>query len=277
MAFRDLTGIRFSRLLVLGRDYTKKPGQTGWHCVCDCGKFSRVSASHLNSGHTKSCGCLHAEAVNESLAVDISGQKFGMLTALSPVDERSRDRRVRWMCRCDCGGFTTVPATALKSGNTRSCKCLRDKNFENVSVGAWLVLRRAQNRKNRKMWLCKNQKTGEVRIRASAALAIESDPNQKFLRACRCRVLGIFRRRSTSKECSTARLLGCTGAELAVYLSSRFKPGMTLENHGEWEIDHIKPISSFDLTDTSQVSACFHHSNLQPLWVSENRKKWKSY
>ena len=49
---------------------------------------------------------------------------------------------------------------------------------------------------------------------------------------------------------------------------------MTRENYGEvWEVDHIRPICSFDLSDPEQVKACFHHSNLQPLFIEENRSK----
>jgi hypothetical protein len=49
---------------------------------------------------------------------------------------------------------------------------------------------------------------------------------------------------------------------------------MTWLNHGQiWEIDHIKPCSSFDLTDLEQQKQCFHYTNLQPLFKTENRQK----
>jgi hypothetical protein len=42
---------------------------------------------------------------------------------------------------------------------------------------------------------------------------------------------------------------------------------MTWSNHGEiWEIDHIKPCSSFNLADIEQQKQCFHYSNTQPLF-----------
>ena len=40
-----------------------------------------------------------------------------------------------------------------------------------------------------------------------------------------------------------------------------------------WHIDHIRPCSSFDLSDPTQQKECFHYTNLQPLWASENLKK----
>jgi hypothetical protein len=49
---------------------------------------------------------------------------------------------------------------------------------------------------------------------------------------------------------------------------------MSWSNHGTiWEIDHIKPVSSFDLTDEDQQKQCFHYTNLQPLTKKENRTK----
>lgn len=52
---------------------------------------------------------------------------------------------------------------------------------------------------------------------------------------------------------------------------------MTRENYGEWHIDHIKPISKFDLNDENEQKKCFHYTNLQPLWASENIKKSDKY
>jgi len=56
-------------------------------------------------------------------------------------------------------------------------------------------------------------------------------------------------------------------------LEKLFKPGMTWDNHGEWEIDHIRPLTSFDLVDRLQFLEAVHYTNLQPLWAGENRKK----
>ena len=57
------------------------------------------------------------------------------------------------------------------------------------------------------------------------------------------------------------------------YFESKFKTGMMWENHGEWHIDHIRPLSSFDLTDREQFIKACHYTNLQPLWAAENIKK----
>jgi hypothetical protein len=65
-------------------------------------------------------------------------------------------------------------------------------------------------------------------------------------------------------------LLGCTIEQLWIHLEKTFKPGMTRENYGKWHVDHIIPCASFDLTIPEQQTKCFHYTNLQALWASEN-------
>ena len=59
-------------------------------------------------------------------AIDLTGQRFGKLTAVAPTRKRrSTGRSIRaWNCECDCGGHATVPTAELRRGETRSCGCL---------------------------------------------------------------------------------------------------------------------------------------------------------
>ena len=74
----------------------------------------------------------------------------------------------------------------------------------------------------------------------------------------------------TNKSKSTLKLLGCTVEYLIKHLEKQFKPGMTWENRHLFHIDHIRPCSSFDLTNPKQQSECFNDTNLQPLWAIDN-------
>lgn len=76
-------------------------------------------------------------------------------------------------------------------------------------------------------------------------------------------------------ECSARKLLGGDKYEIAKHIEMQFKSGMSWENKSEWHIDHIIPISAFDLKDPKQQNNCFHFKNLQPLWKTENMKKGK--
>lgn len=81
------------------------------------------------------------------------------------------------------------------------------------------------------------------------------------------------------KASSTLKLLGCSVEFLKNHLESLFKQGMTWNNHSVygWHIDHRKPCASFDLSKPEEQKACFHYTNLQPLWATENRKKGSQY
>ena len=95
----------------------------------------------------------------------------------------------------------------------------------------------------------------------------------------RCRIWTILKKQNTDKNNSTMELIGCSKEELIKHLESQFKEGMSWENWSlnGWHIDHIRPCSSFDLSDPAQVKECFHYSNLQPLWAIENLKKSDSW
>jgi hypothetical protein len=79
------------------------------------------------------------------------------------------------------------------------------------------------------------------------------------------------------KDFKTLDILGCTIEELIKHLEAQFKDRMSWENYGfgndKWNIDHIIPCSSFDLTDPEQQKKCFHYTNLQPLWQLDNISK----
>jgi len=57
----DLVGKRFGRLTVIKYGGKNNWGKSRWLCECDCGSKVVVNSSSLNSGHTKSCGCLQKE------------------------------------------------------------------------------------------------------------------------------------------------------------------------------------------------------------------------
>lgn len=78
------------------------------------------------------------------------------------------------------------------------------------------------------------------------------------------------------KKCArTIELLGCSIEFLMQYLEDRFKDGMSWDNYGlrGWHIDHIRPVASFDMTKPEDQRACFHYTNLQPLWWRDNLSK----
>lgn len=58
-------------------------------------------------------------------AVDLKGQKFGKLTVLYRVANKTGNSNTRWKCQCECGNVAAVDGKSLVKGSTQSCGCLR--------------------------------------------------------------------------------------------------------------------------------------------------------
>jgi hypothetical protein len=83
----------------------------------------------------------------------------------------------------------------------------------------------------------------------------------------------VFAQKASKKAC-TAELTGCDWNFLRAYLEARFTPEMSWENHGPvWHIDHVLPVSSFDLTKIAEQRKCCHYTNLQPMLAFDNMSK----
>lgn len=126
----DLTGRRFGYLTVLNRAENKNR-RTSWLCRCDCGNEKIITAHDLKAGKCRSCGCKR-HAVGNHMN-DLTGRKFGRLTALYPTKKRDNRGAICWRCRCDCGAETTVSGSDLTDGNCRSCGCLKRENQQKIS------------------------------------------------------------------------------------------------------------------------------------------------
>jgi len=136
-----------------------------------------------------------------------------------------------------------------------------------------------QNKEKRKKYLSKynfiNQEKLKRRRNQYCKRRRKMDINYKIRCNLSCRIRDAVK--NNGKSARTMQLVGCTIPELKLYLLNKFLSGMTWDNYGKgrdkWNIDHIIPCSSFDLQDPEQQKKCFHYSNLQPLWETDNLKK----
>lgn len=118
----SLVGLRFGRLLVKSRneDSDIKDSESTWVCDCDCGnKNLVVKRSYLREGKYVSCGCW----LKEVRTKNITGEKFGHLTAMKIVGKATSSNSYIWECLCDCGNTSRVVGAALRSGKVVSCGC----------------------------------------------------------------------------------------------------------------------------------------------------------
>lgn len=89
----DLTGKKFGRLRVIRKADIRQNYKELWECVCECGTKTLVTTYDLNSGHTKSCGCLRKENTKASIK---DGTRICLLTAKLPKNNTSGYKGVYW-------------------------------------------------------------------------------------------------------------------------------------------------------------------------------------
>ena len=92
------------------------------------------------------------------------------------------------------------------------------------------------------------------------------------------RLRGRVRACVKNRKFSVSEYTACSGADLRKHLETLFTPGMTWESYGYrgWHIDHIVPLSLFDLSDPVEQKKACHYTNLQPLWAEDNMRKGNS-
>ena len=129
-------------------------------------------------------------------------------------------------------------------------------------------------------WYNKNR----VRARALGAAAariryqkLKDEPWFKVKRALRNQIKRICIKSKTRKNRRTEEYAGCTITFLRKHIESQFKDGMTWDNYATmWEVDHIRPLCTFDLTNEQDRLKANHYTNLRPLCKHLNRLTWRA-
>ena len=103
----------------------------------------------------------------------------------------------------------------------------------------------------------------------------KTDLEYRLVESLRARInTGLTRYLNQGKFNTSLELLGCDAKTWINHLESQFEPDMTWDNWGEkWQIDHIIPISLFDLSKKNHQQEAFYYKNTQPLYTIENQKK----
>ena len=71
------------------------------------------------------------------------------------------------------------------------------------------------------------------------------------------------------------KLFGGSRGEIRAHIGALLDDGMDWDNYGKvWEIDHITPVSHYDMLCSGDVVDCFNYKNTQPLFKAENRSKY---
>lgn len=101
----------------------------------------------------------------------------------------------------------------------------------------------------------------------------EENPVFKLNMNIRSLIINSFKRGSMSfnKKNKTETILGCSICFFIEYIEDKFTKGMSLDNYGDWHLDHILPISLAE--NEEDVIKLNHYTNFQPLWAIDNFKK----
>lgn len=119
-----------------------------------------------------------------------------------------------------------------------------------------------------KKWI----KANRDKINEHSRSRYKNDPAYRISKTMRTMVRKMLT--GCRKEFSTVQYVGCTPAELKKHLESQFDEHMTWYNCGTyWHVDHIVPMSFFDMTKEKDRLTCCHFSNLRPFPAEENVKK----
>lgn len=147
------------------------------------------------------------------------------------------------------------------------------KNKERIlqQVAAYRQRNQCLYREYYQKYYSKNAERIKLNVKRARYRRLQSDIEFRLLSNYRTRIYKALK--GIEKPARTEELIGCTIEELKAHLEKQFRPGMSWNNYGEWHVDHIRPCSSFDLTDEAQARECFHYTNLQPLWAHENIAK----
>ena len=150
-------------------------------------------------------------------------------------------------------------------------KLWRKKNPEKSKAIYARYRKTEKYRKKNREWARRNMKT----LQKMFVEKYHSDPQFNIAIKFRRRIYMAVRNQFTEKAKSTIELLGCSYKQFKQYIEQQFKDGMTwdLLLEGKIHIDHIRPLSSFDLTNPEEQKKAFHYTNLQPLWAKENLHK----
>lgn len=127
--------------------------------------------------------------------------------------------------------------------------------------------------------VCQHKK---VRTRCKDCQGSEICQHKKQRSSCKECDFGGYLRKLVGSRCShslkanksesSIEYLGCNIQLFKQHIEAQFHPGMTWDNYGEWEIDHVVPIK-YNKPTLEQQIARLHYTNTQPLWKDDNLSK----
>jgi len=136
-----------------------------------------------------------------------------------------------------------------------------------------------QNKEHRKQYLKEYREKNIDKIRETKRnyekTRKANDPIYKLINNFRTAIYQVLKENQVQKNGHYFEVLKYSPENLIEHLENKFKDNMTWDNYGKWHVDHIKPISSFQIAEIGdkEFMSCWSLENLQPLWGKENIRK----
>ena len=102
-------------------------GRIYWWVQCECGTIEKIRSDNKKICCNQCSMNQKRKKLKGKTAVNLTGQRFGRLVALYPLEER-KNNKIIWHCHCDCGQECEVCSAYLLNGSTKSCGCLKKEN-----------------------------------------------------------------------------------------------------------------------------------------------------
>ena len=156
-------------------------------------------------------------------------------------------------------------------------KKYREKNKDTLSEyhKKWSENKREHLIKYHKEWREKNIDKHRENKRNYERTRKANDPIYKLINNFRTAIYQVLKENQVQKNGHYFDILKYSPENLIEHLENKFKDNMTWDNYGKWHVDHIKPISSFQINEIGdkEFMSCWSLENLQPLWGEENIRK----
>ena len=151
----------------------------------------------------------------------------------------------------------------------------KKKNYRDNNPEFKMKIYLRDNEKKREKYKT-DKKFRKDTIERTAKRVIErfnTDLNFRLRMLLRGRIRSVMKTKNAKKNSQVYDLLGCSLESFKKHMENQFSSGMSWSNIGKWHIDHIYPLSKFDLTKLEEQKKAFHYTNMQPLWAKDNLQK----
>ena len=210
--------------------------------------------NHSKDGLKSQCKVCILEKEKERRSTDEYKQKQKEYNQSIPKEIKKSNRRKHYLKNIE---KISEQNKKWKEDNKESIKVWRENNLDKIKGYREKYSKSESCKEHRKNWYI------SIKKRNPHVLAWRTILNNTL------------KRFGKKKEDETIKLLGYSAIELKEYIESLFVEGMSWDNYGEWHIDHMKPVSSYD-SDTP-VEVVNTLENLQPLWAFDNLSKGNKY